>query len=354
MSSPVESEGPLAPPSAPSLRSVVVLAVASRLLSLALIGVAAAIPGGYISWADGNPYLAWDGWWYVQVATNGYHVDPIVAPSGYDFAFFPFWPALIRVVSAGLLPLDWTAVILSNLLFVVAAVLVYRVLAAWMSARAALLGVALWSFAPPAYVASLAYAEPVFVIAAAAYFLQQSPIRQFGLAALAMLTRLTGLALVVAALFTPGRRWLALAPIAAFAAWWAWLGAISSDPLLYWKGSPGWYGGDPAGLAAVWRTLNDLDFFFVAILAFLAAVIAGAAAMLKVHRPMALYALACVGLTLLTAIPESMSRHAWAGFPAFGGLALLLPGRRGLALLALFGIGQVVFGLGSIWRGLTP
>ena len=328
--------------------------VASRVFSIAIIAVAAGTPGAHVNSESGNPFLAWDGWWYVQVAANGYHATPIRPPAEYDVAFFPIWPAIIRVASLGFLSLEWTAIILGNLLFIGAVVLVHRVLAARFGPATALRGAALWAFAPPAYAASIAYAEPVFAILAAAYFLESGAIRQAGFSAAAMLTRLTGLALVPAALLTPGRRWLALVPLLAFAGWWAWLAWMSGEPLMYWKGSPSWYGGDEHGLPALVTTLGDLDFFFVIVLAFLIAVTVGSMRVMRTDLPLGLFALACVGMTVLTAIPESMPRHAWSGFPAFAGLALLAPRWKGAALLALFVIGQGVLGFASIWRGLTP
>jgi len=66
------------------------------------------------------------------------------------------------------------------------------------------------------------------------------------------------------------------------------------------------------------------------------------------------FSLACIGMTVLTAIPESMPRHAWSGFGSFLGLALLCPGRGGAALFGLFALAQGVLAVGALWVGLTP
>jgi hypothetical protein len=333
---------------------VLLLAAASRLLAISLVGLAAAMPDAHITWVTGNPWVAWDGWWYVHVAANGYHATPVLTASEYDVAFFPLWPGIIRVASLGVFSLDWTAVVLGNLLFLLAAALVYRVMVARFGPSVATGGVALWSFAPPAFTSSLAYAEPVFVTLAAAYFLQRSPARQVALGAFAMLSRLTGLALIPAALFQPRRRWLAIVPFVVFAGWWAWLAWMSGDPFMYWKGTPSWYGSDAHGLPAIWHALLQLDFFYITVFAFLALTIVGSLRILRSEPALAVFALGCIAMTMITAIPESMPRHAWSGFPAFAGLALIAQGWKRTALLGFFLVGQAILVVASVWRGITP
>jgi hypothetical protein len=74
----------------------------------------------------GSAFAAWDAQWFLSIAATGYHADPLV-PIGddgyYDFAFFPLWPLLVRVASIGFLPLEWTAVIAANVLWVAAMVI---------------------------------------------------------------------------------------------------------------------------------------------------------------------------------------------------------------------------------------
>lgn len=64
-----------------------------------------------------------------SIASTGYHAEPLVPLSddGYvDFAFFPIWPALVRVASLGILPVELVAVVLANVLIVAAMVPIYR------------------------------------------------------------------------------------------------------------------------------------------------------------------------------------------------------------------------------------
>lgn len=336
-----------------SLAPVVVLLVLSRAWSTAVVFVAAAIPGGHVDLAAA-PLFAWDGEWYVQVAENGYHAEAVAPPAGYDVAFFPLWPLVIRVASLGVFPLDVTAVAAGTTLFVLAGVLVHRLFSRIADPVAALPATTLWAFAPPAYTASIGYAEPAFVLSAAAFFLERRPARQFALALIAMLTRLTGLALAPAALAWRGRRWLALAPLLGMAAWVGWLAWMSGDPGMYLKGSPSWYGGDAHGLPGLWQAALDLDWYVAAVVLVLATFVAGGVRLLRAHLPLALFSLACVAMTVLTAIPESMPRHGWAGIGAFLGLGLMLPGRRALALVGMYMLTQVAFALGALWAGLTP
>src|SRR5262249_6225241 len=47
---------------------------------------------------------SWDGWWYQSVAVNRYHPESVAAAGGLEHvhensaAFFPLFPALIRLV----------------------------------------------------------------------------------------------------------------------------------------------------------------------------------------------------------------------------------------------------------------
>lgn len=336
-----------------ALAPILAVLVLSRAWSIAVVLAAAAIEGGHVD-LEAAPLFGWDGVWYARVAADGYHAAPVVPPDGFDVAFFPLWPAIIRVASLGIMPLDVTTVVAGTLLFIVAGVLIHRLFLRFADPKPALLAVALWAFAPPAYVASIGYAEPAFAIGATAFFLERLPVRQFGIGVVAMLVRLTGLALVPAALLMPGRRWLAAAPLIGMAAWVGWLAWMSGDPLMYLKGSPSWYGDDAHGLEGLWLALIDADWYRIVAVVLIGLLAAGALRIAKVHLPLAVFSLACIGMTVLTAIPESMPRHAWSGFGSFLGLALLCPGRGGAALFGLFALAQGVLAVGALWVGLTP
>ncbi|MEI7745374.1 MAG: mannosyltransferase family protein, partial [Chloroflexota bacterium] len=143
------------------------VAVASRVFSLALLLVLGRMRHPH-TW---NPMALWDGWWYLEVAEKGYHAAPVHVNTalgiGYhDFAFLPGWPMTIRLaagVGSGLgLGAPMAAAIAANLLFVLAAILIWRVLADRLGNRAADRGLALLAFAPPAFAFSMVYSEPLF------------------------------------------------------------------------------------------------------------------------------------------------------------------------------------------------
>jgi hypothetical protein len=181
---------------------------------------------------DGAPILrsltSWDGWWYLGIARDGYHVQPIV--DGYhDYAFLPFFPFLVRVLSfpwpqfAGLI-----SVALANAAFVGAIVLFVQLGERVVGRERALLGAALLALFPFSAVFSMAYTESLFLLFALGAFLAAETDRRpmaGALLALSALTRLQGAILIVPLaliLFQrdgrrirPSQAWLLLGPMTA-------------------------------------------------------------------------------------------------------------------------------------------
>ena len=112
----------------------------------------------------------WDAKWYARIAEDGYgHVG--IAPDGRrlsDYAFFPLFPALERVVAGvtGLAAVD-AGLVISAVSSVVAAAGIYRVGARLHDARTGMVLVCLWSSVPVAGVTSMAYTEALFTALAA-------------------------------------------------------------------------------------------------------------------------------------------------------------------------------------------
>jgi len=106
--------------------------------------------------SDRSPFVAWDGQWYVRIAQWGYHPYAIQytdALAHHDFAFYPGWPLMIRIASlGGLLPYDGTAIVLANVLFVAAAIVLFRFFEDRFDSRVALWATWLLCFNPAAYV----------------------------------------------------------------------------------------------------------------------------------------------------------------------------------------------------------
>jgi hypothetical protein len=327
------------------------IAVASRLYSTAVVLVLHSFPGM-------RPELltVWDAAWYLRIAEGGYHGG--VVHGGHDFAFFPAWPLLIKVASLGVFPLPETGFILANALFVVAAVVVWRVLADRLGAAIATAAVLLLAFAPSAYVFSLPYSEPLFLLAAGAYFFAPPESRRrIPAVALAMFTRIAGAGLVAAALVraatTTGRaRAVALAAAAAgclaFAVWWGFIAVLTQQLTGFLLGSPSWAHGG-SGLTRIVVALRNPNLPRAAWLGFIALVTLGALALVRRDRELAVFALTVLALSLLPGgTVNSMPRYALSAFPAFAGLALLAErfDRRLVAVVAvLFALAQIAFAL---------
>jgi hypothetical protein len=146
----------------------------------------------------------WDAAWYRRIAEHGYgHVH--VASDGRrlsDYAFFPLYPMVERVLSAVTgLPVAQAGLVISAVSSLVAAAGIYRVGTHLHDARTGVTLVCLWSSVPVAIGQSMAYTESLFT-AFVAWSLYAVLIHRYvlagALAALAGLTRAMSVALVAA------------------------------------------------------------------------------------------------------------------------------------------------------------
>lgn len=318
-----------------------------------------------------SPFAAWDGQWFLSIASSGYHATPLVpiGDGGYvDFAFFPAWPLLVRLASFGFLPLEPVSVILANLLFVGAMIPTYRWFVVLVrDERAAARGLGLFAFGPAAYVFSLAYSESLFVLLVAwTMFTFRHHVFGPVLAFTAQLTRLTGsaISLGVAARAAVSRRWgwrplvtVAAGP-AAFTAWIGFVAWLTQDPAGYLRGSPSWYrvSGSTAGLASVIEGFGAISPYFVISLIAIVAVTAASVRALQLDLEAGVYAVLSVGATILFANWVNMPRHALVALPAFAVLGRWMgAGRRGRVVVALAAAGQVILVAGAIrWASFPP
>ncbi|CAL9611263.1 hypothetical protein [Streptomyces sp. enrichment culture] len=114
---------------------------------------------------------SWDGWWYQQIALHGY--DPALEPvpgatglitlEGNSAAFFPLYPALMRLVSevTGLGPYGSGMAVSVGFSFV-AALGIHAVTARLGGRRAGLVAVGLWAVWPGSGAQWAVYSESVF------------------------------------------------------------------------------------------------------------------------------------------------------------------------------------------------
>ncbi|MEU8773310.1 hypothetical protein [Streptomyces sp. NPDC048606] len=310
---------------------------------LAVRGVGAVVVTVGAWWVDRNPVRvlggSWDSVWYLGIAGHGYGRTQMWADGSIqsDYAFFPLFPALVRL--AGGTPLSALAV--AWIAAAVAAVGVYRIGERQLGARAAVLLVALWAALPHAVVLTLGYTEALLcALAAWALYalLRERWALAAGLALLAGLTRPTGIAVAAAvsllalrAAVRGERRpavWAAvlLAP-AGWAAYVLAVGARRHDPFGYFTvqrqfGSRFDFG--VGTLRSIWKVLSGAPVPFATTVTVGVLAVAVLLAALAVRRRLPLALLVYTGTLLVITLGgagffESKPRFLVPAFP------LLLP-----------------------------
>ena len=213
---------------------VVAMFVASRLLLVVAAIVAEAliprnsalIPG------DHAPILtsltSWDGWYYLGIARDGYHADP-VSGAYRDVAFAPLFPLVVRVLSA-----PWpafsglVAVLVSNVAFLAGLGLLTTLGGLYLGRRRAALAAGLLAIYPFASAFGMAYTEGLFLLFMVAAFLAAERRHRTwagAFLALTVLSRLQGVGLLLPLWLLMLRQdgwrprvtqaWLLLGPLAA-------------------------------------------------------------------------------------------------------------------------------------------
>ena len=287
-----------------------------------------------------NPFVIWDAQWYEFVARNGYHANAVAktpyGPGYHDFAFFPAWPALLRVLSLdNRISIDTVEPIAANALFLVSIVAIWSVMDRIGGRSIARWGLALFAFSPAAYVFSLGYGEPLFLVFVSRFFVaveERLTVRAALLTVGAQLTRLTGAALAFASipdLFnreTRNRAMLVIGgSIVAFGAWWIWIAILTSNPMGYMLGTPSWFLNQrpnpiPVGIASFWDAHQEVA---VVAVVFIALLVAGTRWVAKRGETrLALFCLACIASCALDT-QTTMPRLVAVAFPAFVGLAAI-------------------------------
>jgi hypothetical protein len=185
---------------------VALLSRVVALVAVAAVGWTARPPGAPAVDALLGPLSAWDGQWYARIAEYGY--DPTLA-HGNAAAFFPLYPSLVGSLHE-LVPFVSVAVVgivLSNALFVAAALLLWRLTADRFGEATANRVTWYVALAPVAFVFSAFYTESLFLLLVVLTFFlleRRHSGLACGVAAMAVLTRPVGIALLPAI------------------AWWIW------------------------------------------------------------------------------------------------------------------------------------
>ncbi|MFJ9372889.1 hypothetical protein [Streptomyces sp. NPDC101455] len=125
--------------------------------------------GGAHAW---DVLATWDGWWYQQIAAHGYHPALVQVPGatglitleGNSAAFFPLYPATMRLVSdATGLGLYGSGMLVSVVASFAAALGIYAVTARFGGRRAGLAAAGLWAVWPGSGMEWSAYSESLYI-----------------------------------------------------------------------------------------------------------------------------------------------------------------------------------------------
>lgn len=203
----------------------------------------APVEGGWVGvpnwWL--NPWTTYDSLWFVMIGQGGYQ-------DTYSTVFFPLYPLLLRLVGTNEVAMAAWGVLLSNTLFFLALVLLYRLALRAGDATLASLTVWLLAFCPTTVFFSAVYTESLFLFLIVLAF-DYAQRRGWGWAGffggLAALTRnsgvVIGLALALAYLETirydwRGLRWRPLLslslPVLAFVGVQLFLASSFGSPLM--------------------------------------------------------------------------------------------------------------------------
>ena len=321
--------------------------VATWLVSRVLVAAAAVAAENLVARnprlasGSGGPVLSsltsWDGWWYLGIARSGYHAAPI-SGQYHDYAFFPLYPALVRMLSLATPTYDGLiAVLLSNVLFLVALWLLYRLTAEVLDEDRALWSVVLLCLFPFSWVFSMAYGESLFLALSLGSLLAAERGRAGWaaiLASLAGLTRLPGVLLVVPLALILLRRvrdrralaWLVLVPLGA-ALFAAYVVGLTGSAAAIGTAQDAWGRTGAGAAAAAGQSLGaNLDLMLVTFLVTLLAYVFLLVYLRPDRIPLA-YAVIPV-LTLLSVLAsgnlQSIGRLGMVAFP----FAWILAGRR--------------------------
>lgn len=342
----------------PSRPTILAFAVSRALVLLAAVVAETLLERNprLTSGTDGpllSSLTAWDGWWYLGIARDGYQAAPL-AGEGSNIAFWPLYPLVVRLFS-----LPWSAadgvvaVLLSNIAFFFALGLVERLGAGVVGQARAVRGAALLAISPFGFVFSMAYPESLFLLLSVAACLAVErgrwPLAGV-LLGLATLARFQGLVLLPTLIWIgvsrlePQQRprlvWLGLAGIAAVA-YLAFAAVLTGRPDGYLEAQAAWGRAGLGSATEAGSLAANLDWIRGAQLAtFLAGVYL--LVFVRVDRlppAYALWVIGTLGLEFASGNLVSVGRHLTVVVPYFW----LLAGRG--SRLVRFGWPVVSLGL---------
>lgn len=365
-------------------RAQVPAAVADTLFALVVVRIAS-LPAGFIANLVFEParergfalpfrnekfaevFVAWDSGWYWDIAMHGYSFSPDAQSS---IAFFPLYPALMRVVAAPFGGGDgatWIAgIVISFLAFALGLIALHRfterICGSREIARRTVLLVAVF---PWSLFMTRVYAESIFLLTSvlAVSRAHDRRWRQAGVwGALATLARPNGILIAVPLLLLalrdrPGwreiaSRWIQLVPVpAAMAGYCAYVYTLTGDPLGWMSAQAHWgYSLGHPPWQQLLRMVRELitfgpyDYFFISDIAPFELLHGVTALIFLVLTPaifrrfgvaMGSYVLVSLLVPLSSNTLEGLGRYASVLFPAFVLIGSATPPRACEAIIMM-------------------
>ena len=322
---------------------------------------------GYLPKMGWELFSHWDGAWYEKVVTQGY--DYGNDGKWHSVAFFPIFPLLIRGVMYLGLPFEVAGVLVNNLAFLGALLLVYRWVEEHHDINAARWATAVLAWCPLSLYGTVIYTEGLFLLVSTAA-LRSFEKGQYAWAAfwgaMTTATRVTGAAIAPAFLLVAWReKRPAIAYATAFAtgvgllAYMVYCGIRFGDPVAFvtvqraWSTSPGginwqgWLGLFTQMLTSRFEAVNSLTkllmFFGGGYLLWYLRT--------KLSRVAVTYGFCALGLLLISGSVISLTRHVYGIVSISIALGLLLSRhpRWGYALMGLFSIFLIKSAIRFCW-----
>lgn len=310
--------------------------------------------GGFGADPRGLPgvWLRWDAGYYLGIARRGYSYH------GEELGFFPAYPLLIRLFSAGVPALmPWAGFLIANVAFLLAAALLWDQVRLDLGAPAAWGTLVTLSVFPTALFFSAIYTESLFLLFSVLVYwcaARQRYLLAGACAAAASLTRINGLVLAIIPLVEiwlqrPPRRWprligAGLLSGAGLGLYCAYLWATQGSPLAFIQAQQEFM---KRSIAWPWRPVLDSlgvvvagyggfrDNWFMRVVSLQDLLAIGlfcacaALAFGRIRPSLAIYSAAALLLLLVSHGPYTlgvyaMSRYVLGIFPGFVVIALLL------------------------------
>ncbi len=296
--------------------------------------------------------LRWDAGSYVKIADAGYTGDGLEA-------FFPVYPVMMRTLGKVVGDSVTAGLLISNMAFLVDAVLIYMLARTALSITASQRAVALFVFHPATIVLSSVYTESLFILLAAGSLLlarKQRIVPAVGLAAIATATRMPGVALMPAIAlyalrgcgfrprFVRAHHVLGLlatlaVPIGLFF-FALHLKRKVGDPLAFIHAGALW----KRSLAPPWAAFHNFFAYNGPIVGFnwcemvivSMAIVAAVAGLFVLELPLAVFTIASLLMPLSSSIISSTQRYTTTAVPLY--LVLAIASHRAMPRLMIFAL----------------